>query len=204
MRGRQEAEGDSHWGQIEGKRFDALCWYGFREWAPPQLRTEKPMLGLLHQRILMAIEEGWVKIHFQKASHWYFLFTSFSSRLCLCTVLCRTWGEEETGWNRLSLASLFFLHQILLHHLSLLSESAATFPLAPPSVYPHFLSPRQLIAFSSCVIWVYSSVCFCSPVHPSICTLIYSSEHYGARILCWWIGVVDNREKRPCPCLPRA
>lgn len=108
MRGRQEAEGDSHWGQIEGKRFDALCWYGFREWAPPQLRTEKPMLGLLHQRILMAIEEGWVKIHFQKASHWYFLFTSFSSRLCLCTVLCRTWGEEETGWNRLSLASLFF------------------------------------------------------------------------------------------------
>lgn len=25
MRGRQEAEGDSHWGQIEGKRFDALC-----------------------------------------------------------------------------------------------------------------------------------------------------------------------------------
>lgn len=30
MRGRNEAEGDSRWGQIEGKGFDALCRYGFR------------------------------------------------------------------------------------------------------------------------------------------------------------------------------
>lgn len=58
MRGRQETEGDSRWGQIEGKGFDALCRYGFREREPPQLRTEKPILGLLHQRILMADEEG--------------------------------------------------------------------------------------------------------------------------------------------------
>ena len=46
MRGRNEAEGDSRWGQIEGKGFDALCRYGFRDWEPPQSHTEKPMLQL--------------------------------------------------------------------------------------------------------------------------------------------------------------
>lgn len=33
MRGRNEAKGDSRWGQIEEKGFDTLSRYGFREWS---------------------------------------------------------------------------------------------------------------------------------------------------------------------------
>lgn len=93
---------------------------------------------------LTANQEGWIKIRFQKASHWYFLFASFSSRLCLYSVLCITWGPEETGWNRLNLARIsfyftfFFFYQIIPYHLSVLSEPAHTFPLVPLSVYQKF------------------------------------------------------------------
>ena len=136
----------------------------------------KANVGTSAAEDLMANQEGWIKIHFQKASHWYFLFASFSSGLCLYSVLCRTWGHEPTGWNRLNLASLsfyftFFLPDYSIFHysiwygilsiLSLLPEPADIFPLIPLSVYQQFLSPRlkaELVAFNSCL--KYRFICF--------------------------------------------
>ena len=66
MRGRNEAEGDARWGQIEGKGFDALCRYGFGEWEPPQLHGEKPMLGLLWWRILRQIRKAELRSVFKR------------------------------------------------------------------------------------------------------------------------------------------
>ena len=84
----------------------------------------KAHVGTSAAEDLMANQEGWIKIHFQKPSHWYFLFVSFSSGLCLYSVLCRTWGHEQTGWNRLNLASLsfyftFFLPDYSIFHYSI-------------------------------------------------------------------------------------
>lgn len=107
MRGRNEAKGDSRWGQIEEKGFDTLSRYGFREWEHHAAYWESPCWDSCG-RGSQANQEGWIKIHFQKASRWHFLFASFSLGLCLCNALRRTWGHEETGWNRLNVASLFF------------------------------------------------------------------------------------------------
>ena len=97
MRGRNEAEGDSRWGQIEGKGFDALCRYGFREWEPPQLRTEKPMLGLLWQRIFWQIRKAELRSVFRRPP------IGISSLLLslqgyVCAVFCvEIWAMKRLG-----------------------------------------------------------------------------------------------------------
>lgn len=139
MRGRNEAEGDSRWGQIEGKGFDALCRYRFREREPPQLHTEKPVLQLLWQRILWQIRKAELRSIFKRPP------VGISSLPpSLQGYVCVTFSIELGAMKRLGETELSqcFACQILPYPLSLLSEPAGTFPFTPPSVYQQFLSPR--------------------------------------------------------------
>lgn len=96
MRGRNEAEGDSRWGQIEGRD---LMHYVDMDLGNGNTTVAywDAHVGTSAAEDLMGNQEGGIKIHFQKASHWYFLFASFSLGLCLYNVLCRIWGHKETG-----------------------------------------------------------------------------------------------------------